>query len=88
MKKLNKLARKEDKMQNLINWNDFQYKNSGKETIAFEKMTYFLFCNELEYLEIRTKKVLKLTQSKKMRNTMDFNLNIIQTQLKKIKMIL
>ena len=48
MKKLNKLARKEDKMQNLINWNDFQYKNSGKETIAFEKMTYFLFCNELK----------------------------------------
>ena len=35
-------------MQNLINWNDFQYKNSGKETIAFEKMTYFLFCNELK----------------------------------------
>jgi len=92
VKKLNKLARKEDKMQNLINWNDFQYKNSGKETIAFEKMTYFLFCNELKIkigiFRNKNQKGIETDPVKKMRNTMDFNLNIIQTQLKKIKMIL
>lgn len=32
----------------MINWNDFQYKNGGKEAKAFEQMSYFLFCNELE----------------------------------------
>ena len=32
----------------MISWNDFQYKNDGKETKAFEQMSYFLFCNELK----------------------------------------
>ena len=47
-------------MQNQINWNDFQYKNSGKETTSFEKMCYFLFCNEL-----KLKKEIGIFENKK-----------------------